>query len=232
MELARRHGARLSCEETVLAVEPDGERVRVTTDRDSYAAAHAVVAAGAWTPALVGAPLAALEIHRQALFWFEPESPRLFAPERFPVFIWMHGSTDAGYFYGFPVVPGGSGVKVATETYHAPAGRPELIDRSMTAEDAGALFDAHVEGRLKGLKADCLRSATCLYTTTPDGDFVIDAHPASDRILLVSACSGHGFKHSAAIGEAVAERIAAGRSRLDLSRFSLGRFDRSHVARA
>jgi sarcosine oxidase len=68
-----------------------------------------------------------------------------------------------------------------------------------------------------------LRTATCLYTVTPDSRFVIDEHPDSARILVASPCSGHGFKHSAAIGEALAER-ATGASRPDLMPFSLSRF--------
>ena len=77
---------------------------------------------------------------------------------------------------------------------------------------------------LPGLAPQVLRTATCLYTVTPDGSFVFDHHPDSARVLLVSACSGHGFKHSAAIGEAVAQRVLAGRSDLDLSSFALTRF--------
>ena len=46
------------------------------------------------------------------------------------------------------------------------------------------------------------------------------------QVILVSPCSGHGFKHSAAIGEAVAEWIVDGRSRLDLGPFGLERFGR------
>jgi sarcosine oxidase len=69
-----------------------------------------------------------------------------------------------------------------------------------------------------------VRSAVCLYTVTPDFGFVIDRHPASERVLIASPCSGHGFKHSAAIGEALAQIVVDGTSRLDLSSFSLKRF--------
>ena len=81
----------------------------------------------------------------------------------------------------------------------------------------------HIAGRLAGVTPRALRSAACLYTSTPDAGFLIDTHPAMPRVLVVSACSGHGFKHSAAIGEAVAGQITAGRSTLDLSAFRLER---------
>ncbi len=65
----------------------------------------------------------------------------------------------------------------------------------------------------------------CKYTVTPDYHFVIDRAPQSDRVWFVSACSGHGFKHSAAIGEAMAEVTTEGRTQFDLSAFRLGRFN-------
>jgi glycine/D-amino acid oxidase-like deaminating enzyme len=64
---------------------------------------------------------------------------------------------------------------------------------------------------------------TCLYTNTPDEHFVIDVHPRHPEVLLASACSGHGFKFSAAIGEALAELVLDGRSQCDLRLFSATR---------
>ena len=51
--------------------------------------------------------------------------------------------------------------------------------------------------------------------------FVIDRHPYHDSVLIVSPCSGHGFKHSAAIGESVAQLVLDGRSEIDLGPFNL-----------
>ena len=94
----------------------------------------------------------------------------------------------------------------------------DLAGREMTDQD----FAAWVAVAALGEAAT--RAKTCLYTQTPDSQFVFDAHPVCARVLIVSPCSGHGFKHSAAIGEAVAERVLDGASRLDLSSFALGRF--------
>ena len=87
-----------------------------------------------------------------------------------------------------------------------------------------------VERCFPGIGPRCVKAATCLYTVTPDAGFVIDRHPEHPQIVLVSPCSGHGFKHSAAIGEAVAEWVTEGKSRLDLAPFSLGRFERPGVS--
>jgi glycine/D-amino acid oxidase-like deaminating enzyme len=74
------------------------------------------------------------------------------------------------------------------------------------------------------VRGERLRAAACLYSNTPDLHFVIDAHPAHKKVLLVSACSGHGFKFASAIGEAAAQWALEGVPRLDLSLFSLERF--------
>jgi sarcosine oxidase len=80
-----------------------------------------------------------------------------------------------------------------------------------------------VHRRIPWLDQRCMKAVSCLYTCTPDYSFVVDRHPEWDKCHIVSACSGHGFKHSAAIGEAVAERVVLGRSEIDLSSFSIDR---------
>jgi sarcosine oxidase len=71
-----------------------------------------------------------------------------------------------------------------------------------------------------------IRSAVCLYTNTPDESFIIDTHPESPHIVVVSACSGHGFKFAPVMGDIVADLLLEGGTRRDISRFSLQRFAR------
>ena len=78
-----------------------------------------------------------------------------------------------------------------------------------------------VAGRLPGLSARTVKATACLYTSTADSGFAIGAHPGDAGLLIVSACSGHGFKHSAAIGEAVAQLALTGESTIDLEPFGL-----------
>ena len=203
--LARRHGARVLAPETVLAIEPILGGVRVVTDHGRHEAAQAVVSAGAWAPVLLGGVYGdRLSLHRQTMHWFTPGDPAAFAPERFPVFIWMHGTGPSDWFYGFPTPPGAAGVKVASEQFEVAVAAPEGLDRVVTQQDALAMHARHVDGRIDALPARWLRSAACVYTTAPGSRFLIGAYPDREHLILVSACSGHGFKHSAAIGEAVA----------------------------
>jgi sarcosine oxidase len=66
-----------------------------------------------------------------------------------------------------------------------------------------------------------VKTVPCLYTATADFRFLIDRHPAMDRVIVASPCSGHGFKHSAAIGEALAQWVSEGRTDADLRPFRL-----------
>jgi sarcosine oxidase len=86
------------------------------------------------------------------------------------------------------------------------------------------MFAEHVGRRIVGARAEPSRAAACLYTVTPDSGFVIDRLPGEDRVILASPCSGHGFKHSAAVGEAIAQLATRGQADLDLTAFSVSRY--------
>jgi sarcosine oxidase len=218
LDRARALGAALRLGERVTQMAAEGASVSVVTTEATYAAARVIVTAGAWLPGLLGGEYAArLRVCPQTLYWFEPDEAAAFAPERFPIFIWRHGEGADDYFYGFPVV--GQGVKLATEQSSLTTGPDETRDQP-TPEAARSMHATHVRGRLPGVSSRCLRAVTCLYTVTPDFRFAIDRHPRWEHVLVASPCSGHGFKHSAAIGEALAEWAINGTSRLDLSPFS------------
>lgn len=86
------------------------------------------------------------------------------------------------------------------------------------------MFASQLLGKIAGVLPKAVKTAVCSYTVTPDFNFIIDQHPSHPAVTVVSACSGHGFKHSAAIGEALAQRLVAGQSELDLSAFTVARF--------
>lgn len=223
LDLARRLGARVLGGEAVMAIRQSGDGVEMTTAVRTVRASKAIVTAGAWTGPLLGAPFdRLLGVKRQVLHWFEADDLPV-SKEPSPVFIWMHGAGDSDYLYGFPPLPGDNRVKVATEQYEATT-TADAVERTVTAGESAKMFENHVAGRLRGVNARVAKAAACVYTVTPDLGFIIDAHPEMDRVLVVSACSGHGFKHSAGLGHAVAEHSATGVSPIDLTPFSLARF--------
>ncbi|MFH6786882.1 MULTISPECIES: N-methyl-L-tryptophan oxidase [Methylobacterium] len=220
---ARQLGAAIRTGVTVRSVRRDGDGVRVETSAGTFCAGEVMVSAGAWTAPLLGAPFdRLLGVKRQLLHWYALDDGSTW-PADAPVYIWMHGTRDTDYFYGFPPQDGERSVKVATEQY-ADGTTADAADRNVAPEESAAMYRSHIDGRLAGATPRVVRAAACLYTVTPDRGFIIDRHPDENRVLVVSACSGHGFKHSAGIGKAAAELLTEGRSAIDLAPFAVGRF--------
>ncbi len=207
----------------VRSLERDGGGVRILTDGGDILAGQVIVTAGAWAPGLLGAPFdRLLSPTRQVMHWFPVVDHAAHWIES-PVYIWAHGPKPNDFFYGFPSLPGSGTVKAAGEQYDASVD-PDRVERRVGAGEAQADYSTHFAGRLSGLRPEPVKSVTCLYTVTPDSNFLIDRHPENERILVASPCSGHGFKHSAAVGEALAQVVSEGQSRIDLSAFALSRF--------
>lgn len=224
LEAARQHGAVLRTGEQVLAIEETPSGVTVRTDKATYSAGQVVLAAGPWTPGLVGDTYRThLRVKRQVLFWFKPTEPALYGSPGCPIFIWMHGRGDEDYFYGFPMVDGHGGVKVASEQYLKDAD-PDHLQRTVSAEERASMYRTHVAGRLRSVTGDCVHAVPCMYTVSDDSGFIVDTHPTLERATVISACSGHGFKHSAGLGEAVAQRVLGATGAPDLSAFVMSRF--------
>lgn len=220
---ARQLGAAIRTGLEVRSIRQHGAGVRVETSSGVFDAGQVMVSAGAWTAPLLGAPFdSLLSVKRQLLHWYALDDASAYPPDS-PVYIWMHGTTDIEYFYGFPPQDGEHSVKVATEQY-AQATTADGADRNVDPEESAAMYERHIAGRLAGATPRVVRAAACLYTVTPDRGFIIDRHPEQNRVLVVSACSGHGFKHSAGIGKAAAELLTDGRSAIDLAPFALARF--------
>jgi sarcosine oxidase len=127
--------------------------------------------------------------------------------------------------YGFPAIDGAlRGAKIAAEQYKT-ATDPDAVLREVSKQETKDFYKRYIEPHFAGIKEHCVRAVSCLYTVTPDHKFVIDQHPDFPQLLVASPCSGHGFKHSAAIGEALAQWIMQGRSEIDVSAFSFRRFE-------
>ena len=204
----------------MLAVRADGAGVAVRTGRAEYHAARAVLCAGAWTPSLAasGWPQR-LRVMRQTLHWMRPQLPADFAGDRFPAFIWSSGLTAAESFYGLPMVDGLDGIKLGTQQVETEVA-PDQMHRDVSAAETRSLYEQFLRGRLRGVTAERVHAIACPYTVAPDGRFMVAAHPTVPGALVASACSGHGFKHSAALGEALAELSLQGRSQIDLGCFA------------
>lgn len=225
LALARQSGANLRTSERVLSFSESARGVEIVTAQARYRADRLILSAGAWLPQLAGADLSRLfKIYRQVMLWFDvSDAYEQFVPERFPIFIWEPQNTEHG-IYGFPAIDGPhGGIKVASESF-AVTTTPFDVDRAVARDEIAYVYNSLVAPHLRGVGAACVRSATCLYTVTPDFGFVIDTLPDSERVIIASPCSGHGFRHSPAIGEALADLVTGQTPRFDLSPFGLSRF--------
>ncbi len=211
LDAARADGAQVHTGETLLDLEPLGDGVRVRTDRARYTAGKVVLALGAWLPGFLGRHAQArwqshFSVYRQVMYWFDtgPRAAPDFAPGRFPVFIWMFGDEQEDYMYGFPATDAAQpALKVATEQYLATT-TPQTLARAVGADEIEAMYRQRVAARFPAIDGRGARARACMYTVTPDSRFVIDRLDGAPNVLLASACSGHGFKHSAGLGEAIA----------------------------
>ena len=200
LQLAAATGAEVRSNEPVREWNVRGGRVRVVTELGTYDAGRLALCAGAWNPRLIDDDSITLRVERQVMHWFTPaRTPELFAPARCPIAMTEYAPDRIFYF----VPDSGDGVKAAIH-HEGEVTDPDAVRRDVTDEDVAPVTDLlrrylpNAAGSLRG-------SATCLYTNTSDGHFLLASHARHDEVLIVSACSGHGFKFASAIGEAVAD---------------------------
>ena len=202
----------------VLAVKPDARGVEVTTAGGAERFDAAVIATGPWLSEL--APFLPLKVERQVLVWLAIQSGAdWFTPDRFPV--WLREGTPQGDVYGLPSLDGRS-IKIARHHGGEPAD-PEAARRPVSDADLDPLR-LFVTKYLQAVTRHVTRSEVCLYTNTPDQHFAIGPHPEDPRIVVLSACSGHGFKFAPVIGDIAADLVLDGGTRRDISHISLRRF--------
>jgi sarcosine oxidase len=190
--------------------------VRVVTDAGTITARSAIVALGPYLKALKPDLPAPLRVTRQVLAWFAPRDRSALAS--LPVFLM---ESRHGIHYGFP--PRASGIKVAKHHHADEAVAPETCDRTVQAADEALIRDALAD-HLPAANGPLLNAKTCLYTRTPDDDFIIDRLPGAPQIVIASPCSGHGFKFAPAVGEILGDLALTGTAAHDISRFALARF--------
>jgi monomeric sarcosine oxidase len=218
LDEARRLGAELLAGATVHGITL-APRLTVRTDRGDVEAERVVVAAGAWTADLLAALGVEFEVRRKVLLWYAAADPRLRADAGFPCFLF---ELDSGVFYGFPVIDG-RGLKAAEHTGGAPVADPLAVDRALRAGDE-APVTAFLESRLPAAAPPAREHAVCMYTMSPDEHFIVDRSPADPRIVFAAGLSGHGFKFTPVLGQALADLAVDGRTSLPMGFLSLDRF--------
>jgi sarcosine oxidase len=215
--LARENGAILIEGVSVGGIrEVDGE-VEIRVDERAVRVGSLIVAAGAWT-----APLLAdldyrlpLEVTLEQVVYLEPPNPLAFHPSRFPIWIWM----DVPSLYGFPVF-GEPAVKIAWD-------RCEIVTDPNTRSfqprgDVTNEVTRFAARHLPGAAGPVHLAKTCLYTLTPDRDFVLDRVPGTDHVFTAVG-AGHAFKFASLLGKVLVELAVDGAPSVDVEPFRADR---------
>lgn len=223
---ARRAGADLRFGTRVLGWTAEDDGLTVQTARGEIRCGALLVAAGGWTADLLdeaGRARPPLTVERQSVHRFPPPDGGQFAPERFPCFLLERGEDGGGALaYGAPDL--GRGVKVALHHDGEQSQRPEDVRRRLDPEEARKAREA-VDDLLPRLGRSALGSEVCVYTDTPDRNFLIDRLGAEDPpVVVVSGFSGHGFKFAPVVAEIAADRLTGEPVEFDLTRFRSGRW--------
>jgi sarcosine oxidase len=220
IDMARRRGADVRLNEPVLSWTAGRDTVTVRTSRGIYEGGSLVVTAGPWTAQVlrdVGLPI---RVERVVLYWFDPRGRRE-ELARLPIYGWDVGDVHA---YGFPYLEG-QGVKVAFHQVYQEATTPQTIRRAV-AEDEKARMREFLADFIPDAAGQVTATATCMYSNTPDSHFIIDRHPAHDRVVFAAGFSGHGFKFCPVVGEVLADLAQRGETSLPIKLFALSRFRR------
>jgi sarcosine oxidase len=219
LRLARARGATIRTNERVISWRADGGGVEVTTARDLYHADKLIFTAGAFLPALVSDLPVQINAERQTLgFWKAKTHAELFSPERLPV--WCCEVADHNVVFGVPDL--GSGIKLGVHLWNTVTD-PETLDRAIADADI-ELMRSLLGPVMPDALGNCQRGMVCLYTVTPDYEFIVDRHPAHENVIIGCICNSQGFKYSAAFGETLASLALTGTSQLDVSPWAFTRF--------
>ena len=222
LRMAKHHGASIHAGEEVVNIIASTKGVKVKTTKQNYHAGKVVISAGSWVSRFFLTELEDLfEPHRQVVYYFDILSNfGAYLPGRFPIFIWQR---DNKFVYGFPAIDGPTkGLKMASETV-CPTD-PDMMRRDVSGREVANFYNSQIKSYFPDFSKCCLKAIPCKYTDTLDRHFIIDYYPEKQNVIVISADSGHGAKHSMAVGETAAELVIDGRTTLDISPFSFKRF--------
>jgi sarcosine oxidase len=214
-------GAVIHPRERVLSFELTASGgVKVVTEAGSYEAGRLVLSPGPWINAFVPSLKPVTQPYRQVFGWFRPLEPELFRQGTFPCFTLK---IPEGHYYGFPLY-GHPGFKLGGPHHGREACDPETLIRENRPSDEKGMRDC-LQTYLPAAMGTALQIKVCIYTMTPDEDFIIDTMPDAPQIVIASPCSGHGFKFASVMGEILADLAMDRTPAFDLSPFRMARFN-------
>lgn len=220
LQEAHKNGAVLHNNERVIRIVPNENFIEIITDKTTYYTSKLIISAGAWLNELMPDLHLPLTVERQVLYWFINTNKKLqqhFLPANLPVYIWEY--LPGKMFYGFPDL--GDGIKIAFHHAGEPV-TPDTLTKAVSEDEINSI--TAVAEKYLNIDAKFNYSATCMYTNTPDENFIIDFHPHYNNIIIASPCSGHGFKFASLTGKILSDMATGQQVLFDLSPFRISRF--------
>ncbi|MBT4864984.1 MAG: N-methyl-L-tryptophan oxidase [Planctomycetaceae bacterium] len=218
VETALAHGATIQANEAVLEWQPTANGVQLRTNRGKYDAASLIVTAGAWAGRLLADLSIPLEVVRKPILWHGVSGNEYDVTNGAPGFYF---ETTAHAFYGFPSLDGKT-IKACEHTGGAVVDDPSQLDREIHPSDIEPVAN-FIRQSMPGVQPAPARHSMCMYTHTPDHHFIVDRHPQWPQVVIGAGFSGHGFKFTSVLGEALADLAVDGKTELPIGFLSLGR---------
>ncbi|HVT85074.1 MAG TPA: N-methyl-L-tryptophan oxidase [Chitinophagaceae bacterium] len=226
-EQASIHGAVIKTKVKVLEWKQSNGTIEVKTSDGNFSAKKLVITAGPWAGKLIPGLSAELTVTRQILGWIIPKDTACFEPGKFPCWL-IADDKMPGSYYGFPALPsekfiGPDGFKLAHH-HQGSVTDPDMVDRVATKADEDNLMYA-LNKFFPGTNESIHVMKTCLYTNTPDENFILDFLPGYDKnVVVATGFSGHGFKFASVVGEIMSELAVNGSTSLPINFLNARRF--------
>lgn len=215
---ARDLGATAVTETVVDSIDPRADGVYITANGETVRAGHVILAVGTWLPSFLPDLELPVIPSRQVLVWWPVKRPAEFAPNRFPVYI----HADMGHnWYGFPTLDG-STIKMGVHHEGTPT-TPQTVDRTTYPSDLN-LPREFVTKYLRGVVPHVAQAKVCMYSNTPDLNFLVGVVPGNPRVSVLGGFSGHGFKFASVLGDIAADLATTGGTDYPIGLFALDRF--------
>ncbi|XP_068678967.1 peroxisomal sarcosine oxidase-like isoform X3 [Montipora foliosa] len=227
-------GGTLCDNEMVVEIVP-GSLVHIKTTKNVFTAQCVILAAGPWTNKLLkplGLQLPLRTTKAVVLYWKMRQPGAYSLQSGFPIFA-DYIATGGLYVYAIPsfeypglVKFGATGKTIAADMCKGID--PDLRDSG----NDGEFVKIYVQKASSYLKdhfplidhSEPAIIESCIYTITPDWDFVLDKHPSFPNIVIGAGFSAHGFKHGPVCGKILAQLAMGEKPSFDLSSFKIERF--------
>jgi sarcosine oxidase len=223
-ELAVARGATVLADQEVVSWKSDGREVRVRTATGEYVARSLIITAGAWAASVLAELKLPLQVLRKPIFWHPIASSDYRLSAGMPTFYFElpeHTSPSPRTFYGFPSLDGQT-LKVGEHSGGEVVPNALQVDRSLRESDVVPVA-GFLSRCLPGVSPRPVRHSVCLYTVTPDRHFIVDRHPEFPNVAVGCGFSGHGFKFTSVLGDALAELVLSGQTEYPIEFLSLKR---------